>query len=141
MYIYIYIYIYDWGGSGMGLTQSLSLSSSASAMGAMGVSVAQLTNKLTKNSGWEGIKKRLRLLVEEDEHSTEPLAETYSGYVPVSVRIAELALFEHASAPWLSNEVLMLSLSPSLPFSLSLSLSLSLLTEYRNVLQRVCEMG
>ena len=89
------------GGGGLGSLmrgESMSLSSAS-------VSVAKLTNKLTQATGWEAVKKRMRVLVETDDAGRlERLAESYSGYVPISLRQAQHALFPPTPGGWMSLE-------------------------------------
>ena len=58
-----------------------------------GISVAaNLTNKIAATSGWEAVKKRLHLVVDSAEDAAQDLANVYSGYVPITVRLVERAL-------------------------------------------------
>mmetsp|Transcript_1248 Transcript_1248/g.2696 ORF Transcript_1248/g.2696 Transcript_1248/m.2696 type:complete len:665 (-) Transcript_1248:35-2029(-) len=75
-------------------TSSIAAAAANISAATAGISVAQLTNKLTQSTGWEGMKKKLKLVVEtEDDSFNDDIAYCYSGYAPISSRIAENALF------------------------------------------------
>lgn len=51
-----------------------------------------VAQKVTAVTGWDAIRRRLNLVVDEEEERNNDVSYAYSGYAPISVRLVERAM-------------------------------------------------
>lgn len=83
---------YESASAGISGLSSQVATASISVAAAGSLAANLVAQKVTAVTGWDAVRRRLNLVVDEEEDRNNDVSYAYSGYAPISVRLVEKAM-------------------------------------------------